>query len=141
PTYMGKALGAGPSATIGPDPTGRFPEAIQGVPGDLGNLWNGPGVDAPSGSYRIVLHLSERAYRIAPLPTAPTPVVRVNGNAFGVSDWFSENLTWGELAGPGDVPISLFVNLSAPVSWIYLRGYALSPNVTITIDELEIERI
>lgn len=140
-TYFGKALGAGPSATIVPNPSGRFPEAIQGVPGDLGNLWNGPGVDAPSGSYRIVLHLSESAYRIAPPPTASMPVVRVNGNAFGSPEWFARNLTWGELAGPGDVPVSFSVNLSAPVSWIYLRGYALSPNVTITIDYLEIERI
>ncbi|MGI0151334.1 MAG: hypothetical protein ACREC5_05310, partial [Thermoplasmata archaeon] len=138
PTYSGAALGLGPAGEFAGGGGAPYPTVIASVPGELGEIWNGPGVVAPAGDYRSVFWLKAAPSGIGPAPAPSTPIVSVNANAFGDAPWFVANVSYGSLATGSFVPVTFPVDLSEPVWEVVLRGYSLTTSVVVTLEYVEI---
>lgn len=120
------------------EPGTPFGAAVESVPYASGQLWTAAGWDLPPGAYDFTFWVKGWATDPQHPPDPLAPVLQLEGNPFSQGGWFDQQFTYGEVAHPAFEPITIRMNVTAPVMFVALRGYAITYAAGLGLAEIEI---
>jgi hypothetical protein len=110
----------------------KGPLVIEGEPGKVGMIWNGPGTIVPAGSYTARFYLrgwfSSSPQNESPPPPS-TPVLSLGSNGLGTPSSPPTVVSWGQLSSGGWTNVTMQLSFAYPALGVGLPGYQLDPNV------------
>lgn len=133
------ALAIGPAGWLIDVPGTPAGTIIATLPYASGELWSSPGWNLPPGQYRFTFWVKTWPTDPAAPPAASTPVLEVDANPFAAGGGVAETFTFGELAHDVFAPVTLTINLTAPVMYVVVRGFASTYAASVGISELTMD--
>lgn len=124
--YYGGAIYPGPIGYLSAVPGNPGGNAVVSLPGEDGEVWSGPGVPLPGGTYNVAFTVAAWAWNPADPPAGTMPVLEVNANVWTQPIVFDRTFDFAALNATGGLTVSFEISAPEPYLGFEVRGYALA---------------